>query len=369
MTLEKAARITSIDLLRGIIMVIMALDHTRDFFHFDVIHNSPENLYTTSVYLFFTRWITHYCAPTFIILAGISAYLYGQRPGVNLSRFLLTRGLWLILVELIVIRYGWMSIFLSLHFVFQVIWAIGISMIFLSLIRRLPYIVILTIGLLIIFLHNLTDGIVYDGSSPLGILWTLLHVQGMVNIGAVHIYVFYPVLPYFGLISVGYCLGKLFTPSTSVQMRKRVLLFAGLSCIGLFIVLRYINIYGDPQPWSKQFEPLFTFISFIRVCKYPCSLLFILMTVGPALLFLRFFENTNNAITKIFLVFGRVPMFYYILHLYIIHFLAMAMGGNKYHLWQVYIIWLGIVTSLYFPCKWYSTYKSSHPSKWWLSYL
>lgn len=369
MTLEKSARITSIDLLRGIIMVIMALDHTRDFFHLTTGHSGPENLATTSVYLFFTRWITHYCAPTFIILAGMAACLYGQRPGVNLTRFLLTRGLWLILLELTVVRYGWMSQFLTLNFVFQVIWAIGISMIFLAFWKKLPYYVILVSGLLIILLHNLTDSVVYDKESPMGIIWTLLHVQGQVNISPIHIWVFYPVLPYFGLISVGYCLGKLFTPSTSTEIRRKALLIAGCSCILLFMVLRYFNIYGDPSPWSTQPHLAFSVLSFFKVTKYPCSLLFIMMTLGPSLLFLRFFENTNNALTKIFLVFGRVPMFFYLIHIYVIHYLALAMGGNKYHLWQVYLIWLSIVIVLYFPCKLYSRYKSSHPEKWWLSYL
>jgi len=349
-------------------MVIMALDHVRDFFHVGTM-GGPENLATTSVYLFLTRWITHYCAPTFIILAGISAYLYGQKSGVNLSRFLFTRGLWLIFLETTLVRYGWMSQFLTLNFVFQVIWAIGISMVFLSLFSKLPYYVILVTGLLIIFLHNLADGIPYDKTSALGILWSLLHVQSLVTISAIHIRVFYPVLPYFGLISMGYCLGKLFVPSANAELRKKVLLIIGSSCIVLFLILRFFNIYGDPNPWAIQTTPAFSVLSFLKVTKYPTSLLFILITVGPALLFLRLFENADNALTRIFTVYGRVPMFYYLVHIYVIHYLAMAMGGNKYHLWQVYLIWASIVIALYFPCKWYSKYKSSHPEKVWLSYL
>jgi uncharacterized membrane protein len=369
MTTEKRARLTSIDLLRGIIMVIMALDHVRDFFHFQRGPQGPENLATTSVYLFFTRWMTHYCAPTFIILAGISAYLYAQKNKDNITRFLITRGLWLILLEITIIRYAWLSQMLTLHFVFQVIWAIGISMIFLALWRKLPYYVILVTGLLIILLHNLTDGIAYDKDSVLGLLWCILHIQGMIKLGAVNIWVLYPVLPYFGLISVGYCLGKIFAPGTDPTLRKKVLMIVGCSSILLFLILRYFNIYGDPQPWSKQPDAAFSVLSFLKVTKYPCSLLYILMTVGPALLFLTFFENANNKITQVFIVFGRVPMFYYIAHLYVIHYLSLAIGGNQFHLWQVYMIWLAIVIALYFPCRWYSNYKSAHPEKWWLSYL
>lgn len=366
------SRIQSIDALRGLVMIVMALDHTRDFFHYDAFIHDPLNLLYSPVDLFLTRWITHFCAPTFIFLTGLSAYLYGlKHTKPQLSKFLFTRGLWLIFLELTFIHFGWAFFDKNNVLILQVIWAIGISMVFLSLMVRLPYLAILITGLAIVFLHNSLDSIHFTNGTFANDLWILLNKQSSFNITPdLHAYVLYPVLSYFGLISVGYAFGKLFSPEVESQKRKKVLLWTGLSCIILFITLRYTNIYGDPHPWEYQIATRYTILSFINCNKYPVSLLFSLMILGPSILFLYFFEGVQNGLTKILTTVGKVPMFYYVIHLYLIHCLAYFSGAtNKLHLWSGYLIWAGVVIALYLPCVWYGKYKSAHPEKWWLSYL
>jgi len=388
----KPSRIQSIDALRGLVMIVMALDHIRDFFHYDAFVHNPLDLLNSPADLFLTRWITHFCAPTFIFLTGVSAYLYGLKHTKNeSSRFLLTRGLWLIFLEVTVIAFGWFFSWRFDNLTLMVIWAIGISMVFLSLMSRLPYMVILITGLAIVFLHNFTDNIHFTDGSITNDIWMILHVQGEIrfteHFGA---FIFYPILPYLGLICVGYAFGRLFSPETEPEKRKSSLLWIGVSCIVLFIIVRYINIYGDPHPWEHQVAARYTVLSFINCNKYPVSLLFSLMVLGPSILFLYFFDRVppkapavahgvQNWITTIFTTIGKVPMFYYILHLYLIHTIAflteqpshtspMGLTG-RFHLWTVYLIWFGVVIVLYLPCKWYGKYKSAHPEKWWLSYL
>jgi len=377
MLIEKPARITSIDLLRGIIMVIMALDHSRFFLHTDEMTHNPLDLsYTTST-LFFTRWITHYCAPNFIFLAGIAAFLYGQKQGANLTRFLITRGLWLIFLELTLFKYLWMGHLFTNLFPLLVIWAIGISMIFLALWRKLPFGLMLATGLMMIALHNLTDSYNPDSNTPIGALWTFLHKPQGTSVGNLHFYVLYSVIPYFGLISVGYCFGRLYLPGVDPEKRHRTLILSGVACIALFVVLRLTNVYGDPKPWvsynwlwSNWANYRFTFMSFLNTEKYPCSLLYILMTVGPALIFLGVAENLKNSVASFFIAIGKVPMFYYILHLIILRSIGLALGGlNQYRLTTVYFAWIFVVCLLYFPCNWFAKYKAANPGKWWLSYL
>jgi uncharacterized membrane protein len=240
--------------------------------------------------------------------------------------------------------------------------------------------VVLVTGLLIVFLHNLADSIHVEPGAFLNDLWIILHQQTEIhftqNFGA---FIFYPVLPYFGLICAGYGFGKLFAPETESRKRKSALLWIGSGCILLFVIVRYINMYGDPHPWEQQMPSRYTLLSFINCNKYPVSLLFALMVLGPSILFLYFFEGVNNWFTKILVTIGKVPMFYYIVHIYLIHTIAILTEGtgsgtpfhlaNKFHLWTVYLIWLGVVSVLYLPCKWYGKYKSSHPEKQWLSYL
>ena len=399
MTIEKPNRITSIDLLRGLIMVVMAIDHCRDFLHFDAwVHDPTDFRYTTPL-LFLTRWVTHFCAPNFILLAGLSAYLYGLKKGASeLTKFLITRGLWLILLELTIFRFLWTGSMFNLHFTALVIWAIGMSMIFLAFWRKLPYSVILVSGLLIVLLHNLTDAFnpgslgIMDavGNSQSanlsagGIVWAFLHRVTPVTIGPVHVFVLYPLLPYFGLICLGYCLGKFYAPGYVAESRQRNLILLGTGAIALFIVLRLFNLYGDPSPftpftnlWSMPANITFSLLSFINTTKYPCSLLYILMTVGPALIFLAMVEGVDNAVARFFITIGKVPMFYYILHLILINLIALAFKAlhvsdelhNRVHLTVVYLTWAFVVSSLYFVCKWYGKYKAAHPEKWWLSYL
>jgi uncharacterized membrane protein len=378
----KSSRIQSIDALRGLVMIVMALDHIRDFFHYDAFIHNPLDLLYSPVDLFLTRWITHFCAPTFIFLTGVSAYLYGLKHTKNeLSWFLFTRGLWLVFLELTVVAFGWFFSFsFFAHETLMVIWAIGVSMIFLALMIRLPYAAILVTGAAIVFLHNLTDNVHFAQGSLINDIWMVLHVPGKIQITQnIAVFVFYPILSYLGLICLGYAFGKLYSPDVDSSKRKKALVWMGLSSIVLFIAIRYTNMYGDPHLWEYQRATRYTILSFINCTKYPVSLLFSLMILGPSILFLYFFEGVQNVFTKILTTIGKVPMFYYVIHIYLIHTIAFLTEDasdktpfhlmGKFHLWTVYLIWFGVVLVLYFPCKWYGKYKSTHPEKWWLSYL
>lgn len=389
----KSYRIESIDLLRGIVMIIMALDHVRDYFHAAAFVSNPTNMETTTVVLFFTRFITHYCAPVFIFLAGTSAFLYGsKKTKPELFKFLITRGLWLIVLELTVMSFLWWFDLTFSFFNFQVIWAIGVCMIFLSLLIYLPKKVVLAFGLLLVFGHNLLDGITMEGTSPLAILWYVFHQSSFFQIGDTWFSFLYPVLPWIGVISLGYVFGTLYTKDFDVSLRKKWLSGLGFGAIGLFILLRAANVYGDLVPWAEQKNLVFTMLSFLNVTKYPPSLLFLLVTLGPAFLFLRYSENIKNKLTDFALVFGRVPLFYYVLHVLFVHVLAMVgiaiTGGDwklmlltmekfmdgslanyGYSLGVVYLVWIGIVLLLYPLCNWYMKYKAKNRDKWWLKYL
>lgn len=386
-------RIYSIDLLRGLAMIIMALDHTRDYFHkYAFIHEATDLEHTTPA-IFFTRWISHFCAPAFIFLAGTSAFLSGQKKTKKeLSAFLFKRGLWLILLELTVVSFGWLFNPYFNIFNLQVIWAIGVCMIILSLLIYLPLRAILAIAFLLIAGHNLLDHIHAGGNSLPAFLWSALHEFNLFRFGPVSVYVVYPVIPWIGLMSLGYCFGSLYLPEVSAPSRKRKLIVFGLTGITAFLILRLLNLYGDPSPWSAQQSPLFTFLSFINVSKYPPSLLFILMTIAPLMLALAFTESLQNRLSNRISVFGKVPMFYYLIHLYVIHLAAMVLGlfqgyaaknwiilsgwvseekslqGFGLSLPGVYLAWLIIILVLYFPCRRYERYKYSN-RHWWLSYL
>lgn len=384
-----STRIQSIDLLRGIVMIIMALDHVRDYFHADSLRFEPTDLEHTNVLLFFTRWITHFCAPVFVFLAGTSAFLSGQRKTKKqLSVFLLTRGLWLIFLEVTIVNFAW-SFNIKLPFIgLAVIWALGISMIALAAMIHLPKILILVVGIVIVFGHNLLDNIHFDG-----FLWSALHEANIFRLNDSHlIRTAYPVLPWIGIMTLGYCFGSLYTNAFTEAMRKKWLLSIGAVTIALFIIIRAINIYGDPIPWSVQNSATFTFLSLLNTFKYPPSLLFILMTLGPAMIFLAFTEKNSNRLTRPVIHIGRVPMFYYILHLYLIHVIAMfaaefsgfnwsdmilqrrtwvdpQLKGYGFSLGVTYLVWIGIVLLLYPLCKFYNKYKTANKGKWWLSYL
>lgn len=388
-------RIESIDLLRGIVMVIMVLDHVRNYFHYGTLYGDPTDLSATTPILFFTRWITYFCAPVFIFLAGTSAFLYGVRyeSTKRVATFLVTRGLWLIFLELTVINFSWtFDITLGMHF-FQVIWAIGISMVCLGGLVFLPKKWLLLIGFVMVCGHNLLDGIQFNGTDPLAFLWYFLHQKNFVPVGeASVIFIMYPLIPWIGVMMLGYCFGSLYQKSYDPALRRKWLLRIGIGAILLFVLLRAFNIYGDPNPWSRQDTFMFSVLSFLKTNKYPPSLLYLLMTLGPAILFLYATEHKFNAITRFFVIIGRVPLFYYIMHIYLIHLLAIVgvmMAGHPwtdmlfttqafmegklanygYNLWVVYGVWILVIALLFPVSKWYQEYKMQNRDKWWLSYM
>lgn len=368
-------RIDSIDILRGIVMIIMALDHTRDFFM--SLPYEPTDLTRASTALFLTRFITHYCAASFVFLAGTGAFLSLKRGKTKAEacRFLLSRGLWLVILEITIVSLGW-----GVGEFLQVIWAIGVSMMVLAFLIYLPVPLIAAFGLILIFGHNAFDHINIATFSPgEKIEWTILHVQGFVHLGPINFFVMYPLIPWIGVMATGYSFGTLFT--IDAAKRKRILVTLGLSAIALFIVIRYFAIYGDPTIWTYQGNIHRTILSFINVTKYPPSLDYLLITLGPGMLFLAWVEGKSNKLTDIFVVYGRVPLFYYILHLYLIHLLNIVIGlvvplpqgffgpqNPGLPLGWVYVVWLSVVSILYFPCRWFMKYKREH-KQWWLSYL
>jgi uncharacterized membrane protein len=379
-------RIQSIDLLRGLVMIIMALDHVRDFFNIDSFSIDPTDLSKTNVAFFTTRWITHFCAPVFMFLAGTSAFLMGQKKTKKeLSFFLLTRGLWMIFLELTIVAFGW-NVQMDFHHIgLQVFWALGACMIFLAGLVWLPFYFILGIGLIIICGHNLLDHIHVQGNSISDLGWRLIHERGAVTFDGVKIFVGYPILSWIGVMALGYCLGQLYVTGYEASRRRKMLIILGSLSIIIFIVLRSNNFYGDAALWSTQSDPTFSFLSFINTTKYPPSLLYILMTLGPSLLFLAFTEKVANRVSDLISIYGRVPMFYYICHLYFIQFGAYSLftiqgfklsdldkgppPGYGLNLPLTYAVWFTLVLLLYPLCKWYDRYKSSHRDNKWLSYL
>jgi uncharacterized membrane protein len=392
---EKRKRIESIDLLRGIVMIIMALDHVRDYFHRDAFLYDPADLSQTNALLFFTRFITHYCAPVFVFLAGISAYLYGAKKSkAELAFYLLTRGIWLVLVELFIL-----SLFRTfnpafVYFNLQVIWAIGISMIFLAAVIYLNKSLVLLTGILLIAAHNLLDKVHVPGNDTSSFLWSLIHDTGYFTFGQATVHVHYPLLPWLGIITTGYYMGHLYAPGYDAVKRIKTLLTIGFGSVLLFFILRSGNFYGDAAHWSLQKNSLFSFFSFINVTKYPPSLLYTLVTLGPAFIFLAIAEKKPlNGLTTKIIVFGRVPMFYYLAHILLIHILAsigavltgykwsdmvlstnvnraLSLKGYGFNLMVVYLVWVGLVLMLYPFCKWFGRYKRTHQlSKRWLTYL
>ncbi|HEU4471114.1 MAG TPA: heparan-alpha-glucosaminide N-acetyltransferase domain-containing protein [Flavisolibacter sp.] len=385
-------RIDGIDLLRGLVMIVMALDHTRDFFHKTAFTDDPLNLQTTTPLLFLTRWITHFCAPVFVFLSGTSAFLQSLRKSRSeLSGFLLKRGLWLIFIELAVVSLG-ISFDLNYSIFFlQVIWAIGISMVLLGLAIWLPFPLILAIGLLIVLGHNTLDYYEAGRKGNLPLWYSFLHSPAFVPAGDRVLGILYPFLPWTGIMMLGYCFGKIYKAEMTAGRRNKLILGMGLGLIGLFILLRWSNLYGDPKPWSVQATALHTVFSFIDTEKYPPSLLYACMTLGPALVFLSLAGNAKTRVSRVITVYGRVPFIYYILHFYILHALAMLLYFSNGHSWAegvagppqypkflqpgegydlpgVYLVWASVVIALYPVCYWFSQYKRKH-RKWWLSYL
>lgn len=380
-----AMRLLAIDLVRGLVIVLMALDHVRDYFTGTPF--AATDLTQTTPLLFFTRWITHFCAPVFVLLAGTSAFLMSQRlDRAQLARLLWTRGLWLVVLEWTVVTFAWTFNFdYSLGLIMQVIWAIGMSMIVLAALVRLPTTWIGAIGVLMIVAHNLTDGIAPESFGVLEPLWRVLHVQGPLAIGGTPVgFVLYPLVPWIGVMAAGYALGQVYL--LDAAHRRRILLALGMALCAGFVALRAINAYGDPAPWSGQDSAAFTLLSFLNTTKYPPSLLYLLMTLGPALLLLAACEHARGTVAQALATFGRVPLFAYVLHIVLVHLfaglVALATGYGTailtdfflfypnewgYGLPVVYLAWLVVIALLYPACRWFADLKRRRRT-WWLSY-
>jgi uncharacterized membrane protein len=398
-------RIDSLDLLRGIVMVIMMLDHTRDFVHNATQQFDATDLSRTNVALFFTRWITHFCAPVFVFLAGTGAYLQFSRgkSKLDLSRFLVTRGIWLIVLEVTLVRLGvTFSFDVRLLAFLQVIWVIGVSMIVLAALIYLPWKVVGGLGLAMIALHNLLDGFRVTSWRGPGTalpsfsekIWILLHQAfepfPIVGFPSPVVIVIYPLVPWLGVMAAGYAFGRLY--EFDAQRRRRLLLIIGGSATALFVILRAINIYGDPAEWSTQKNALFTLLSFVNTTKYPPSLVFLLLSLGPAILALALFESGSGRgwLREFFVTFGRVPLFFYLLQWPVAHGISLllhfAFGKPTAWLFQspidwtgatpnagfnlavTYLCWIAGVLLLYPLCKWFAGVKQRRKD-WWLSYL
>jgi uncharacterized membrane protein len=383
-------RIHSIDIVRGLVMVIMALDHTRDLIHTTAIAQQPTNLATTTPILFFTRWITHLCAPTFVFLSGASAFLsFYQKSNIKASRsFLLTRGLWLVVLDLTILNF---AIFFDVHFsmtVFDVLSTIGIGFIVLSFMMKMSPKTIGIIGLAIIFLHNLAPLAPFAETSLIKrILMPLFSPEVFPLAGGRIFVVGYPPLPWLGIMLTGFATGRIFLQT--VAERKKIFLKIGVAAIVLFLLLRIINVYGDTA-WAAQKNGVYSVLSFLNLTKYPPSLLFSLMFLGIMFLLLSEFDGRDNRFTRVLTVYGKVPLFYFIVHFYLIHLLLFVIlfgqgygpadfvfgsnfgrpktGGGVSLPW-VYLIWICVVIALHPLCKWYGQYRSTHPQKKWLRYL
>ena len=382
----KRARLESVDVVRGVIMIIMALDHTRDFFG---APGSPTNLATTSIALFFTRWITNICAPVFFLLTGTGAFLsLRKRTKPELSRFLFTRGLWLIFLDLVLFRCLAVQFNFDYHTtVITVLWALGWAMIVLSVLVHLPASVVTTLGVVIITTHNLLDSI--RSANP---LWSILHSPNIILATPGHtVFLAYPLIPWVGVTAVGYGLGQIY--AWEPLRRRTLLLRLGIVLTIGFVILRAINIYGDPSRWAAQRTSAYTVLSFLNTTKYPPSLLFLLMTLSPALLFLWSVDIYTPRLLRPALIIGKVPMFYYLLHFALIHVLAVIICYARYgHIhWMfespdlahfpitqppgwgltlplVYLIWAFVVLAMYQLCRWYAALKQRRNDPW-LSYL
>jgi len=385
-TSQRGPRLPGVDRLRGLVIVIMALDHVRDFFDADAVRFFPTDLTHTYVALFLTRFVTHYCAPTFALLAGVSAYLHGQRLGdrAALAKFLLTRGMWLVLLDAIVISPIW-----TLHWgeiELGALWAIGGGMVALSVLVFLPSRFVLGLGAFILVTHNLVDGVHAAAFGAYGGFWSLLHEPGALPLG-VKGKVLYPLLPWIGIVACGYGLGPLF--SASAEQRAKILTRLGLAALALFVVLRSANLYGDPHPWSVQADATMTPLAFLNVTKYPPSLLYALVTLGPALLLLPRLERLDGRIGRVLSAFGETSLFFYVLHLYLGLGAALALerargfGFDEMSAFiakgappqnfgvgvaGAYVAWIALVATLYPLCSWFAGVKRRHRSAW-LSYL
>jgi uncharacterized membrane protein len=379
-------RVESVDLLRGLVMVFMLLDHTRDYL-MNLQVNATDLTQTTPA-LFFTRWITHFCAPTFMFLAGVGASFAesGGMPRLRLARFLLARGLWLVVLDVTVIP---LLVFFTVPFalVASVLWAIGWSMVALAGLVFLPRWLVGALGVAMIAGHHVLDGIQVGDPGLLKVLWSIFHRQGFLTMpGGFVVLVLYPLIPWIGVMAAGYAFGPVFR--LRLERRRPILIGTGLALTLAFVALRATNLYGDPQPWRLQASPTFTLMSFVNCTKYPPSLLFLLMTLGPAILALELLDRGTGRWRGPLRTFGRVPLFFYIIQWPVAHGLAVLMATFRGQptgwmfrfppfqappeygstLPEVYLVWLVVLVLLYAPCRWFAGVKRRY--RWaWLSYL
>ncbi len=390
-------RIDSIDAVRGGIMIIMALDHVRDFIHRAAMTSSPTDLAVTTPFLFFTRWITHFCAPVFMFTAGLGAYFWWQRgkTTAQLSTFLLTRGVWLVFLEITVMRLAYNFDFSQSYPVLMlVLWALGACMIVLAALVWLPIRALAVLSVATIALHNLLDGINPANLGSAAPLWNVIHQPGAFPVGKALVIVGYPLVPWVAVMALGFSFGPLFQMEPA--RRQRYLIRIGMAATAAFLVIRGLNVYGDPAPWSAQRSPIVTALSLLNTTKYPPSLDFLLMTLGPAMLVLAWADRHTFKLSNPLIVFGRVPLFYFVTHFYAAHaaaaVLALIRYGSSagafifhpvpsmgappnlypsvfgYDLWVAYAVWALIVIGLYPACRWYASVKATRRD-WWLSYL
>lgn len=400
------ARLTGLDALRGTVMIVMALDHVRDFFHRDAAFFSPTDLTRTTPFLFFTRWITHFCMPVFMFCAGAGAYLWWQRSGrgparskSELATFLATRGLWFLLLEITVMQFAYDFNLSTKNIVLLlVLYIFGACMLLMAGLVYLPLRWLAVVSVAIVALHNLLDSIAAPRFGHAAWAWHVLHQPGFFMALGRGVVITYPLLPWIGVMAGGFCFGQVLTMEAAE--RRRWMRGLGAGMIVLFLMLRAINVYGDPSRWAiqgaAQKSMVFTALSFLNCTKYPASLDYVLMTIGPALLLLAWYEGRSFSSGNPLIVFGRVPLFYFILHFYAIHLLLVilslaqygtgavhfvfnptpAIGGSAetyppgfgYPLWVTYAVWIGLVAALYPLCRWYAGVKARSRSRW-LSYL
>ena len=370
-------RLASVDALRGIAMILMALDHTRGFL--SNAQFAPVDLAHTTPSLFFTRWVTHFCAPAFFLLAGVGASLSLARGRslAQVCRFFLTRGLWLVVLELTLVSFGWDFTLHVTPWLAGVIWALGWSMIFMAALAWLPRRAIAAVGIALIAFHNMTDAITPAAFGEFGWLWRFLHFPdpraGML------VRIDYPIIPWVGVMAVGYAMGPLFRESP--ERRQKILISIGVAAVIGFIGLRWLNSYGDPMPWSVETRGTYTLLSFLRVRKYPPSLAYLLMTLGPLLIALVWLEHARGRVFSFFVTYGRVPLLFYVAHIYLVHLTAVVVaygeGGQASFLFTsdgpmaghppwygvdlgwVYVCWVLIVIALYPMCQAFAEVKAS----------
>ncbi|MBN8651220.1 MAG: DUF1624 domain-containing protein [Cytophagales bacterium] len=376
-------RISSIDVARGLIMVIMALDHTRDYFHADAFVFNPTDMDKTHTALFFTRWITHFCMPGFVLLSGLAANISLQRKSkTELSRYLFTRGLWFVVLEFTVLRFGYFFNFYFDVTILSVLWLFGICMMLLAALIHLPNRWILILGLIIVVGHNLLQGVSVEPTSLGFVPWTIFMSRGFLSVTPdVAFVVTYPIIPWLGIMLLGYSLGTWYT-NTDADTRQKLLMRVGITSVIAFIALRFINSYGDPTPWAAQQAGWYTVLSFLNTSKYPPSFLFTLMTIGPLLMLLAWLEKVETKLIHVLNTIGRVPLFYFIVHFYVIHAFAListmlrtgksfseidlhfakSFGGitpeGGYSLGWVYLFWIAIVLLMIPLCNAFNRLKS-----------